>query len=191
MREEIILRSRNRAWSELVSWQFAAVGLLALAVAVNMGLTARIAALEEAQAESAAKLQQAEKVKTLAVEELGELSDRWVKEKQARAEQAAAYEAVGAYRYVGECSITYYCPCEQCCGKWADGITASGLPATPGVVAVDPEVIPLGSTVVIDGQKYLAADTGVTGYHIDVCVVDYASAAKLGVSSADVWMVAG
>ena len=191
MREEIILRSRNRAWSELVSWQFAAVGLLALAVAVNMGLTARIAALEEAQAESAAKLQQAEKVKTLAVEELGELSDRWVKEKQARAEQAAAYEAVGAYRYVGECSITYYCPCEQCCGKWADGITATGIPATPGVVAVDPEVIPLGSTVVIDGQKYLAADTGVTGNHIDVCVVDHAAAEELGVGSADVWMVAG
>ena len=191
MREKIILRSRNRAWSELVSWQFAAVGLLVLAVAVNMGLTARITALEEAQAESAAKLQQAEKVKTLAVEELGELSDRWVREQQARAEQAAAYEAVGAYRYVGECTITYYCPCEQCCGKWADGITASGLPATPGVVAVDPEVIPLGSTVVIDGQMYLAADTGVTGNHIDVCVVDHAAAEELGVGSADVWMVAG
>ena len=30
---------------------------------------------------------------------------------------------------------------------------------TPGVVAVDPEVIPLGSTVIIDGQAYLAADS--------------------------------
>lgn len=40
-------------------------------------------------------------------------------------------------------TVTHYCTCSTCCGK-SDGITASGLRATPGVtVAVDPSIIPL------------------------------------------------
>ena len=97
---------------------------------------------------------------------------------------------MGAWEYVGECTITAYCPCAECCGRWADGVTASGLPATPGVVAVDPEVIPLGSTAVIDGQRYLAADTGsgVEGLHIDICMGSHEETVAHGVRTADVWV---
>ncbi|MBD5169349.1 MAG: hypothetical protein HDT20_04415 [Oscillibacter sp.] len=111
-------------------------------------------------------------------------------ERQARAAQAEAYEAAGIYTYVGNCTITYYCcePYEHICGN-GDGITATGLPVSPGMVAVDPDVIPLGSTVVIDGQQYLAADTGVTGYCVDVAVPTHAEALELGVRSAEVWVV--
>lgn len=146
-----------------------AAGLLVLALAVNMAQWARIAALEASRREDAARYQaqveSAERMRDRAVEQLGAAVLQAEADRQARAEQAAAYEAVGAYRYIGECTITAYCPCEECCGRWADGVTATGLPAGPGVVAVDPEVIPLGSTVIIDGQRYLAADTGVTGNH--------------------------
>jgi N-acetylmuramoyl-L-alanine amidase len=51
------------------------------------------------------------------------------------------------------------------------GPTASGLLPEPGTVAVDPTVIPLGSTVWIQGLgTFLAADTGslVRGAHLDV-----------------------
>ncbi len=74
--------------------------------------------------------------------------------------------------------------------RWADGLTATGLPAGPGVVAVDPEIIPLGSTVIIDGQRYLAADTGVTGKHVDICMTEHEDTVEAGVRTADVWVEA-
>src|SRR3954468_8400595 len=51
------------------------------------------------------------------------------------------------------------------------GTTATGLPVGPGVVAVDPAVIPLGTRMTIPGYgEGVAADTGsaVSGYTIDV-----------------------
>ena len=50
---------------------------------------------------------------------------------------------------LGEFKLTAYCPCMKCCGK-TDGITATGTTATEGrTIAVDPRVIPYGSTVTI------------------------------------------
>ena len=63
------------------------------------------------------------------------------------------------------------------------GITAMGIPATYGVVAVDPAVIPLGSRVYIPGYgEALAADTGgaIYGYRIDLCMEDYYQAMDFG-----------
>ena len=107
-------------------------------------------------------------------------------------QQMAAYEAVGMYRYIGTCTLTAYC-CESkgnphICGT-GTGLTASGLPVAPGMVAVDPSIIPLGSTVIINGVSYLAADTGVTGYHIDIAIQTHEEAAEFGVSSAEVWII--
>ena len=185
-------RARERLSRALVSWQLGAIGLLALAVAVNMGMMARINSLEAARLEDAAqyqaKLESAERTRDLAVQELGALSIRQAREQEARAELAAAYEMIGEYRYIGECTITAYCPCAECCGRWADGLTATGLPAGPGIVAVDPEVIPLGSTVIIDGLKYLAADVGVSGKHVDIAVSSHEQAVELGVRSEKVWI---
>ena len=50
---------------------------------------------------------------------------------------------------------------------------------------------PLGSTVIIDGQAYLAADTGgaVRGSHVDIAVATHQEAEDLGVTTADVWVV--
>lgn len=186
-------KARARLARELVSWQKAALGLLVLAVLMNMGMMARIASLEEAAKADAAlyeaQIERAEHTRDLAVRELGAMALQTEADRQAREAQAAAYEAVGAYRYIGECTVTYYCPCEACCGQWADGLTATGIPAGPGIVAVDPEVIPLGSTVVIDGQRYLAADTGVTGRHVDICLADHAATVEAGVGTAEVWVV--
>jgi len=65
----------------------------------------------------------------------------------------------------------------------AAGITAMGIPATYGVVAVDPDVIPLGSRVYIPGYgEALAADTGgaIYGYRIDLCMESYYQAMDFG-----------
>lgn len=97
---------------------------------------------------------------------------------------------------IEDCTVTHYDCCVACCGK-TDGITASGVRATPGVtVAVDPAVIPLGSDVLVDygdGELhyYRAEDTGgaVRGNHIDLCVQDHDTALRLGVREARVWWV--
>lgn len=92
--------------------------------------------------------------------------------------------------------VTHYDCCLECCGK-TDGITASGVMATPGVtVAVDPDVIPLGADVLVDYgdgeiQYYRADDVGgaVKGNHIDLCVQSHEEALELGRRMATVWWV--
>lgn len=94
--------------------------------------------------------------------------------------------------------LTHYCICEKCCGKTpahpAYGITASGRKAEPYVsVAVDPDVIPLGSTVWIeyaDGKviECRADDTGgaINGSRIDLCVSSHSEAWNLGIDNVTV-----
>lgn len=177
---------------ETAAWQRAAVGLFAVASALNIGLYARIINLERSRDADAkryiSQIENAEHTRDLAVRELGELSLRWAKEQQARADQARAYEAVGEYVYMGTFKITAYCPCEACCGRWADGLTATGVEAGPGIVAVDKSIIPLGSTVIIDGQRHLAADTGVMGYCVDICLPSHQEAEAFGVREMEVWV---
>ena len=189
MEQRITTRRRfDRLRSSASQWQKAAIGLFALSLAVNMSNIACIRRLVLKVSEMQEQVRQAEHIRDLAVRELGAVSLASALERQARAEQAAAYEAVGAGEYSGECVITAYCPCGECCGRWADGVTASGLPAGPGIVAVDPAVVPLGSTVIIDGQQYLAADTGVTGQAVDLCMESHASALAFGRSRQSVWI---
>jgi 3D (Asp-Asp-Asp) domain-containing protein/peptidoglycan hydrolase CwlO-like protein len=61
------------------------------------------------------------------------------------------------------------------------GTTATGIPTGPGVVAVDPSVIPLGTRMTIPGYgEGVAADTGggIKGLRIDVWVPTQAAAAQ-------------
>ena len=80
--------------------------------------------------------------------------------------------------------IYAYCPCEKCCGSGASGITATGTTATAGrTIAVDPDVIPLGSVVIIGGNEYIAEDTGsgIKGKTIDLYMDSHEAALEWGV----------
>ena len=177
---------------DLASWQRAALGLLAQSVGVNTALCAAITRQERQIEDLETRYHAVRAIEKDAVAAYGELAARVDADREARQAQAEAYEAIGAYQYIGECTVTYYCcePYAHICGD-GDGLTATGLPVTPGVVAVDPEVIPLGSTVIIDGQAYLAADTGgaVRGNHVDIAVATHQEAEALGTTTADVWVV--
>ena len=62
--------------------------------------------------------------------------------------------------------------------------TASGVWPYEGVVAVDPRLIPLGTSVWIEGLgTFLAADTGsaIRGAAVDVYVTDYRRAINWGI----------
>ena len=95
--------------------------------------------------------------------------------------------------------VSQYCCCVKCCGK-DDGITYSGVKATPGVtVAVDTSIIPLGSDVLVDYgdgiiNYYRADDTGsaIKGNELDLCVSSHQEAINMGVRTATVyWVEAG
>ncbi|MBR2179930.1 MAG: 3D domain-containing protein [Selenomonadaceae bacterium] len=85
----------------------------------------------------------------------------------------------GQYASVMSMEATAYLPSD---GNGA-GITAMGIPATYGVAAVDPSVIPLGSRLYIPGYgEAIAADTGgaIYGYKIDLCMESYEQAMSFG-----------
>lgn len=72
--------------------------------------------------------------------------------------------------YIGEFLLTGYCDCEICQEEWV-GTTALGVaPQAEWTIAVDPNVIPLGSYIWINGVRYHAEDVGgmINEYHIDV-----------------------
>ena len=94
--------------------------------------------------------------------------------------------------YLGTFISTAYCECSKCCGKWADGKTASGTTATAGrTIAVDPSVIPLGSIVIINGKSYIAEDTGsaIKGKKIDIYYDSHSAANQWGRRTVEVYLV--
>ena len=111
------------------------------------------------------------------------------------AAQAAAQQAAQQQQHLGKFRITHYCSCPICCGQWSTGsstgIGASGMVLTPGQsIAVNPAQIPYGSKVMINGQIYIAADTGVGSNCIDIYTgTNHAVASAGGMYYADVYLV--
>lgn len=102
--------------------------------------------------------------------------------------------------YIGTFSNTFYCPCYRCNGN-SHGLTASGAPLTPYLsVAVDRNVIPLGTKLYIEFENknaqtisgyYIAHDIGgaIRGNKIDVCVNNHSEAYYYGIGKCKVYIV--
>lgn len=135
--------------------------------------------------------------------------------KTARDEVEEEYEEISATEYstiptveeilseanvMEDCTITHYCTelYPHICGE-GHGITYSGRPVEAYVsVAVDKDIIPLGSTVYIDYgdgdiRKYRADDIGggVNGNHVDVAVTTHEEALQEGLKTATVYWIEG
>ncbi len=98
-----------------------------------------------------------------------------------------SYGAI-SYSNVMSMEATAYLPTDGS----GSGITATGVRATHGVVAVDPRVIPLGTKVYIPGYGVaLAADTGgaIKGYKIDLCMESYADCMRFGRRNVTVYVL--
>jgi 3D (Asp-Asp-Asp) domain-containing protein len=48
-------------------------------------------------------------------------------------------------------TVTAYCACKKCCGRWSGGPTASGKMPVVGVTCAGPRSIPFGTRVRIEG----------------------------------------
>ncbi|MBQ9199101.1 MAG: 3D domain-containing protein [Lachnospiraceae bacterium] len=101
----------------------------------------------------------------------------------------------GNYTYLGEFTITGYCACPICCGKWSNPsnpITASGVTAVAGrTVAADISRYPFGTRLMINGQIYTVEDVGgaIKGNHIDVFFNSHEEALAFGKQYMSVYLV--
>lgn len=103
---------------------------------------------------------------------------------------------------IGEFCLTAYCGCAECCGAYAENrpvdeygneivIGAAGVPLIQGVsIAADPEILPMGSVVYIDGTPYTVSDTGgsINGNRIDVYFFNHNDAIAFEVQYAEVFV---
>jgi len=90
------------------------------------------------------------------------LTTREISETQTETTTIQAGEPIGQVR------TTAYCACAICCGPYANGITASGATATANrTIAVDAynPIVPMGTTVIINGAAYTVEDTGDLNAH--------------------------
>lgn len=106
------------------------------------------------------------------------------------------------YINLGEYRLTAYCSCEQCCGEYGQNrpkdkngndivYTASGKVAQAGyTVAADPSVLPYGTIIYINGQKFEVQDCGgaIKGNRIDIYFDNHEDAREFGVQYADVFV---
>lgn len=92
--------------------------------------------------------------------------------------------------------VTAYCPCEKCCGRWADGVTASGEPVTAngGRFAAADRSIPFGTMIEIPGYNggravpVLDRGGAIRGDRLDVFFPTHEQALRWGVRHIDVTM---
>ncbi len=99
---------------------------------------------------------------------------------------AAITPSLGATLGTERYTATAYCSCGKCCGKWADGITATGTHAHWGTIAADWRLLPRGTRVGLScfpGQVFVVEDRGgaIKGERIDVWHPSHRSALKFGV----------
>jgi len=92
--------------------------------------------------------------------------------------------------YLGEFKLTAYCGCWSCSEGYGNGTATGTIAQADYTIAVDPDVIPYGSVVYINGKMYVAEDCGgaVNNNHIDVYHNTHDEAVKFGIQYADVWL---
>lgn len=86
---------------------------------------------------------------------------------------------------------TAYAPDPRCLGV-SSKYTATGVRAKRGIIAVDPRIIPLGTSLYVSGYgRGLAADTGgaIKGNSVDLCFDTYEEAVKFGRRRVEVYIL--
>lgn len=105
------------------------------------------------------------------------------------------YSTSGQWKSLGTFKITHYC-CEKyphICNAGPPYKTATGTTPHVGGCAVDPNKIPLGSFIKINGVVYHAEDTGgaIKGNRIDIVVGTHSEALSRGSYKAQVYLKVG
>lgn len=113
----------------------------------------------------------------------------------AAVDEGSGNQIPGRYKEVLDIVATAYAPGAHDNGKWGD-LTHIGTKVRPGIIAVDPKLIPLGSRVYIEfsdghGAYATAEDTGgaIKGKRIDVAMATVSEAYDFGMQKAKVYIL--
>lgn len=92
---------------------------------------------------------------------------------------------------MGLMKISYYCPCEICSEGYGRKTATQTCAEAGRTVAVDPDVIALGTKLLIDGEEYIAEDVGghVRGEHVDIFVDTHDETIEKGIKYKDVKII--
>jgi 3D (Asp-Asp-Asp) domain-containing protein len=92
---------------------------------------------------------------------------------------------------MGQFYKTFYCPCYECSEGYGRKTASQTCAESGRTVAVDTDVINLGSRLLIDGEEYVAEDTGgrVVGDHVDIFVDTHDETIECGTGHCDVKII--
>lgn len=102
--------------------------------------------------------------------------------KKEEKEQEAKKQEEVKKAWTHEFHVTAYCGCYSCSEGYGTQ-TSTGVTAEAGrTIAVDPDVVPYGSKVQINGHTYVAEDCGgaINGYEIDIYMDEHSSTDRFG-----------
>lgn len=93
--------------------------------------------------------------------------------------------------FLGSFKLTAYCGCYECSGQWGNGTATGTIAKANYTIAVDPDIIPYGTMVIIGNNIYCAEDCGgaIVGNKIDVYHDTHEEAVEFGVQYADVFIL--
>lgn len=207
---ERLQKQNNELMTAFKFWRTAAFFMLVVSAFIMICTTMNVnkirLAATQSELEYKTKLESVEHIRDIAVEQLGvmaqkvdeleaELAAIITVESEASKTDSSTTELINT---IENCAITYYCAEKypHICGLGL-GVTATGVECNPGhIVAVDPNVIPLHSKVIVDygdGElhSYYAEDVGgsIKGNHIDVMCETHNEALNAGKRTATVYWI--
>lgn len=98
-------------------------------------------------------------------------------------------EQAPAMEYLGDWTISFYCNCIECCGRWSGGATASEVMPTPWWTAAT-DGLAFGSVVYVEGLgEFVIEDRGTEYGWLDVFVSDHGEALANGLQYRAVYLV--
>lgn len=103
----------------------------------------------------------------------------------------SADSSASSHTPLGTFKLTAYCPCYECSKGWGRMTSSGNTAQIHHTIATDPSVIPEGTKVIINGETYVAEDTGsgVSGNHIDIFYESHSAALDFGIRYAEVYRV--
>lgn len=110
-----------------------------------------------------------------------------IPKEEAPKEEVPEFISLGIFRVSAYCSENY----PHICNDGDATKTSTGATPTPGrTIAVDPDVIPYGTEVQINGHTYIAEDCGgaIKGNRIDICFLLHDDALDFGIQNIEVFV---
>lgn len=126
---------------------------------------------------------------TLILDTLENREEQCVEPPQPEVYEVEVEEPVNS-NYLGTFTLTAYCGCETCNGGWGNITSTGTTPVSGRTIAVDPSVIPYGTSVTINGHTYVAEDCGgaIVGNRIDIYHASHSEALNFGRQTAEVYI---